>query len=90
MTATTADLIGRTVNYAGDMANAPRTGYIADIVSDRWGTHAIIKWDDAEVATGWEDDGTPVKFHMPTTKISVREIAEEATARPGNRFRVAS
>jgi hypothetical protein len=67
-----ANLIGRTVNYSGDIANAPRSGYLADIIVDRWGTHAVIAWDSVE-AIGWED-GEAVHFQSPTSTISLHQI----------------
>jgi hypothetical protein len=76
MTATKIEtkLIGRTVHYTGDACNAPRDGYVADVYADRWGTHAVIAWDDAgEIGIG-----------NATTTISAHMIA--AAPKPGERF----
>lgn len=47
ITAAERNLIGRSVHYTGDVCNAPRDGYVADVYADRWGTHVVIAWDDA-------------------------------------------
>ena len=78
---------GRTVNYTGDIANAPRTGFIAEIERDRWGTHAVIVWDESE-SIGWYE-GEACTVTNPTTRVSLRQIVEATDARPGDRFRFA-
>lgn len=72
MTTTTTNLIGRSVHYTGDVCNAPRDGYIANVYADRWGTHVVIAWDDAG------------ELGNATTTISAHMIA--AAAKPGERF----
>lgn len=74
MTATTHSNIGRTVEYTGDACNAPRTGYVADEFSDRWGSHVVIAWDDMGEREGF----------APTTTLRRQLIDEQR--KPGGRF----
>ena len=67
-----SSIIGRTVNYTGDCANAPRTGYVMDAFSNQWDDFAVIAWDDAG------------ELGAPTSRITQRLIADEA--KPGERF----
>lgn len=84
---TLAGLIGRTIHYTGDVANAPRTGFIANVFEDRWGVRALVIWDESE-ALGWDGDEA-VRFENPTTELAAHQIVSHHAARPGDRFVVA-
>ena len=87
MTTTThANLIGRTVNYSGDMANAPRTGIVSEIVSDQFSTEAVILWDEDE-NTGW-DDGEAVSYYQPASRIAVHLLKEADESTPSDRYTI--
>ena len=75
--------IGRTVNYTGDVSNAPRTGFIASVVNDRWGNHAVIVWDDIE-SFGWDEFGDVAPVKNATTLIGLHQIVEANEARLGS------
>ena len=85
MTATAQTIIGRTVNYTGDTANAPRTGFVASVETDRWGTDAVIIWDESE-SIGWDEFGDTVASKTETSRIGVKQIVEAGRARAGDRF----
>ena len=85
MTTTAQNIIGRTVNYTGDISNAPRTGFVASVETDRWGTDAVIIWDESE-SIGWDEYGDAVAVKAETSRIGVKQIVEAARARAGDRF----
>jgi hypothetical protein len=71
-------LIAKPVRNNGDVCNAPRTGIITCLRTDRWGTHAVILWDDDE-AVGWERDGTPALINEAVSAIAAHTIAPAGT-----------
>ncbi len=72
---------GRRVHNRGDVCNAARDGVVEGVFTNRWGTHALIRWDDPE-SMGWERDGTAAPYSEPTSTISVAQIGA-----PGSRER---
>ncbi len=65
-------LIGKPVRNNGDVCNAPRTGIITDLKTNRWGTFAVILWDEDE-AIGW-DHGEAVHLNEPVSVIPAYSI----------------
>lgn len=76
------NLIGRRVEYTGDVANAARSGAVEEIVTDRWGTAVVVRWDDPKTI-GW-DEQDPVHRVQETSKVDIRIISESYS--PGCRF----
>lgn len=81
------NLIGRRVEYTGDMANAARAGVIENVTTDRFGQLAWIRWDNPETI-GWYEDGSAVERTEDVRDIPVGMLREAAQARPGDRFRL--
>ena len=66
-------LVGKRVRNNGDIRNAPRDGIITDLKTDRWGTFAVILWDEDE-HIGWHDDGEATIVNEPVSVIPTHSI----------------
>jgi len=76
-------LLNKRVRNKGDICNAPREGTITDIASNRWGTFAIVTYDEPE-NQGWEyDDDTganePVKYTQPTSEVPAHHFFDKSS-----------
>lgn len=71
-------LVGKKVRNNGDICNAPREGIVTDLRTDRFGTSAVILWDEDE-AIGWEEDGEPVMINSPVDICPAHSIKPAGT-----------